>query len=187
MIRIAIIDDEPRQRRGMEQLIIALRPEAEVLAFRNAKEALEALRVQPAQIIFSDIRMPHMTGLDLAQRVHERMPNTLVILISAYSEFEYAHKAIELGVFSYLLKPIQPEAVREVLDKALERLEQRRREEAIIRMRDACLSERQQRLFQVWLSGELSAQQYSEMDGHLLPFIGISTHTYLIYHICAQM
>ena len=88
MIRIAIIDDEPRQRRGMEQLIIALRPEAEVLAFRNAKEALEALRVQPAQIIFSDIRMPHMTGLDLAQRVHERMPNTLVILISAYSEFE---------------------------------------------------------------------------------------------------
>ena len=139
MIRIAIIDDEPRQRRGMEQLIIALRPEAEVLAFRNAKEALEALRVQPAQIIFSDIRMPHMTGLDLAQRVHERMPNTLVILISAYSEFEYAHKAIELGVFSYLLKPIQPEAVREVLDKALERLEQRRREEAIIRMRDACL------------------------------------------------
>lgn len=71
MIRIAIIDDEPRQRRGMEQLIIALRPEAEVLAFRNAKEALEALRVQPAQIIFSDIRMPHMTGLDLAQRVHE--------------------------------------------------------------------------------------------------------------------
>ena len=107
MIRIAIIDDEPRQRRGMEQLIIALRPEAEVLAFRNAKEALEALRVQPAQIIFSDIRMPHMTGLDLAQRVHERMPNTLVILISAYSEFEYAHKAIELGVFSYLLKPIQ--------------------------------------------------------------------------------
>ena len=137
MIRIAIIDDEPRQRRGMEQLIIALRPEAEVLAFRNAKEALEALRVQPAQIIFSDIRMPHMTGLDLAQRVHERMPNTLVILISAYSEFEYAHKAIELGVFSYLLKPIQPEAVREVLDKALERLEQRRREEAIIRMRDA--------------------------------------------------
>ena len=168
MIRIAIIDDEPRQRRGMEQLIIALRPEAEVLAFRNAKEALEALRVQPAQIIFSDIRMPHMTGLDLAQRVHERMPNTLVILISAYSEFEYAHKAIELGVFSYLLKPIQPEAVRAVLDKALERLEQRRREEAIIRMRDACLSERQQRLFQVWLSGELSAQQYSEMDGHLL-------------------
>ena len=90
MIRIAIIDDEPRQRRGMEQLIIALRPEAEVLAFRNAKEALEALGVQPAQIIFSDIRMPHMTGLDLAQRVHERMPNTLVILISAYSEFEYA-------------------------------------------------------------------------------------------------
>ena len=145
MIRIAIIDDEPRQRRGMEQLIIALRPEAEVLAFRNAKEALEALGVQPAQIIFSDIRMPHMTGLDLAQRVHERMPNTLVILISAYSKFEYAHKAIELGVFSYLLKPIQPEAVREVLDKALERLEQRRREEAIIRMRDACLLERQQR------------------------------------------
>ena len=48
MIRIAIIDDEPRQRRGMEQLIIALRPEAEVLAFRNAKEALEALGVQPA-------------------------------------------------------------------------------------------------------------------------------------------
>lgn len=114
MIRIAIIDDEPRQRRGMEQLIIALRPEAEVLAFRNAKEALEALRVQPAQIIFSDIRMPHMTGLDLAQRVHERMPNTLVILISAYSEFEYAHKAIDWAMFSYLLKPIQPEAVREV-------------------------------------------------------------------------
>lgn len=167
MIRIAIIDDEPRQRRGMEQLIAALQPEAEVLAFRNAKEALEALSVQPAQIIFSDIRMPHMTGLDLAQRVHELMPNTLVILISAYSEFEYAHKAIELGVFSYLLKPIQPEAVRGALEKALKRLEERKREEAIIRMRDACLSERQQRLFQLWLSGELSAQQRREMDGQL--------------------
>ena len=56
-----------------------------------------------------------MTGLELAQSGHERMPNTLVILISAYSEFEYAHKAIELGVFSYLLMPFQHVAVREVL------------------------------------------------------------------------
>ena len=121
-MRIYIVDDEPRQRRGMEQLIRNLYPEASILSFNNGLLAIQNMDKQPADIIFSDIRMPHITGLELAERIHHEYPNTIIILISAYAEFEYAQKAISLHVFEYLVKPVQPENVKAVLMRAIEHL-----------------------------------------------------------------
>lgn len=121
-MKIYIVDDEPRQRRGMEQLIRNLYPEADILSFNNGLLAIQSMDKQPADIIFSDIRMPHMMGLELAERIHHEYPNTIIILISAYAEFEYAQKAISLHVFEYLVKPVQPENVKAVLLRAIEHL-----------------------------------------------------------------
>jgi len=106
----------------MEQLIHALYPQAEILSFNNGLPAMQCMTENPADIIFSDIRMPHMTGLELAEQIHTMCPKTVVILISAYAEFEYAQKAISLHVFEYLVKPILPVKVQEVLLRAIDYL-----------------------------------------------------------------
>jgi len=167
MIRVLIIDDEPRQRRGMEQLLKSIRPDLEIVSLRNGREALDEIRLRPAQIIFSDIRMPHMTGLELAEQVRLILPDTLVILISAYAEFEYAHRAIELNVFSYLLKPIKPDAVRDVLQKALDRLARQQADRVQTTLKEArmrnALSQYHQHLLNLWLAGKLGREQWGEV------------------------
>lgn len=128
---VFIIDDEPQQRAGMDSLIKGKYKDAEVYSFRNGADALTAMQQKPADIIFSDIRMPHISGLELAERVHEIQPDTIVILISAYTEFEYARKAIDIGVFTYLLKPINPAEVFQVYEKAVSVISSRKKQNRI--------------------------------------------------------
>ena len=118
-MRIYIIDDEPRQRRGMEQLVRSLYPQSNILTFNNGLLAVQSMDEHPADVIFSDIRMPHMSGLELAEHVYQTHPYTIIILVSAYAEFEYAQKAISLHVFEYLIKPVQPSKIKEILIRAV--------------------------------------------------------------------
>lgn len=118
-MRIFIADDEPQQRSGMQHLIKSKYQDFDVLTFKNGAECLEEYMKQPADIVFSDIRMPHMSGLDLTEKMRKINPSLIVILISAYTEFEYARKGIDLGVFSYLLKPINPSDVFQIMEKAI--------------------------------------------------------------------
>jgi len=94
-------------------------------AFTDAASALDSLEWNAADLLITDIRMPAMSGLDFAQAVLEKNPETLVVFLTAYKDFEYAHRGIDIGVFSYLLKPVTYHDIQELCEKAKNTLDSR--------------------------------------------------------------
>ncbi|MGV2449068.1 UNVERIFIED_CONTAM: LytTR family DNA-binding domain-containing protein [Ralstonia mannitolilytica] len=109
-----IIDDEPLARSEMRSLIteisgIDIRGE-----FSNALSALEFLKDNEVDLIFLDIEMPMVTGLEFAEMLPKK---SLIIFTTAYSQ--YALKSYELEAVDYLLKPIDPQRLEKAIDKAV--------------------------------------------------------------------
>lgn len=117
--KVLVVDDEFIERDGLRYLIESKGFPVDVLEAPNGREALDVLRSQPIDILVSDIRMPFMDGLELMQHARTLDPKLTILLYTAYSEFEYARKAIELGAFGYLLKPIDPDNFHDQFARAL--------------------------------------------------------------------
>ncbi|HEY0611354.1 MAG TPA: LytTR family DNA-binding domain-containing protein [Chitinophaga sp.] len=108
-----IVDDEPLARQGMRSLIEEI-SNLEILGqFSNAPAALEFIKSNHVDLIFLDIQMPRVTGLEFAEQVSE---STLVIFTTAYAK--YAIKSYELDAIDYLLKPIDKERLKKAIAKA---------------------------------------------------------------------
>lgn len=80
-------------------------------------QALDLIEQYNPFLLITDIRMPVMDGLELIEKAHETHPDLVCVIISGYSEFEYAQKAIRLDVTDYLLKPVDLDQLRKVLSK----------------------------------------------------------------------
>ena len=111
MSKIMIVDDEWAEREGMKYLIAKTGLGLEIEDAPNGAAALERLQ-QGAEIdiLMTDIEMPFMDGLELCLRARELRPEMKTVIFSAHSQFEYAQKAIDAGVTSYILPP-EPEQV----------------------------------------------------------------------------
>ena len=102
---------------------IARRIEESNSAFRvivraeNGAEALEQARELLPDVVFSDIKMPEIDGIELIARLKEEHPAILCVLISGYSDFEYMKAAIQNSAVDYLLKPVNPEELRRLLQR----------------------------------------------------------------------
>ncbi|WP_379155759.1 response regulator [Paenibacillus sp. sgz5001063] len=92
----------------------------------NSIEAKQMLEVSPADILITDIRMPEVSGIDLLEHVSTLKLKTKVIFLTGYSEFEYTQKAIRLGAFDYLLKPVDKEDMEKVIRKVTQVIEDNR-------------------------------------------------------------
>ncbi|MDF2613042.1 MAG: putative response regulatory protein [Clostridia bacterium] len=104
-LRVILVDDEIQAIEYLKELIDWNKYGFEVVAeCTDGKRVLESFEKLDPHIIIADISMPGMNGLQLCEKIKEHNPNCQVILLTAYSEFEYAKKAIELGVSNYLLK-----------------------------------------------------------------------------------
>lgn len=118
MYKVFLADDERWITIGLKKMI-----EKTGLPFQVVGEAydgvttLEAVEEKKPEVLFTDIRMPGLDGLALLEKLNERMPDMKVIIISGYSEFSYAKKAIRMHAFDYLLKPIEQEQLDELLDR----------------------------------------------------------------------
>ena len=84
---------------------------------RNGLEALDVVSDDPPDIVITDIRMPMMDGLELIEKIKMLSPDTEIIILSGFSEFSYAQKAMSYGVKHYLLKPTRKEDLTELLRK----------------------------------------------------------------------
>lgn len=111
MYYILVVDDEPKHRKGLINMIKMFRPDYNVFGARNGQEALNFISTNPIDILITDIKMPIMDGLELIEKLMEHHKNIKIILLSAYAHFEYAQKAISLGAFDYLLKPIDGDRI----------------------------------------------------------------------------
>lgn len=130
--RVMIVDDERFIRRSFINRIDWNRYGMEVVGEAgDGRSACEMIPALEPDVIFADIRMPVMDGLELAAFVQERYSGIYVILVTAYSEFEYARRGIASGVFDYVLKPLNPELLDETLSRLLPLLEKegKRRQE----------------------------------------------------------
>ncbi|WP_238555101.1 LytR/AlgR family response regulator transcription factor [Chryseobacterium sp. P1-3] len=109
-----IIDDEPLARAEMRSLIHETSKIDILGEFSNAPSALEFLKDNDADLIFLDIEMPLVTGLEFAEMLPKK---SLIIFTTAYAQ--YALKSYELEAVDYLLKPIDPQRLEKAIDKAV--------------------------------------------------------------------
>ncbi|MDQ0886754.1 two-component system response regulator YesN [Paenibacillus sp. V4I9] len=126
--KVLVLDDEPKQRKGIiAKMNISGLPITIVGEAGDGIEGLElALRVQP-DIVITDIRMPGMDGLDFIERAKELNPEIVFVIISGYSDFDFAKRAIKYGVSDYLLKPIDEAELRSNLANIILKIEETRK------------------------------------------------------------
>lgn len=122
---------------------------------RDGETALEMIPEIRPDIVLMDINLPLLNGLETSRRIREMLPGVKIILLTGYREFRYAQEAIRIGVFRYLLKPIDPDELRNTLASAAEEI---RRERSVSRMAHAAkymeLTEARERFLNRWLTGE---------------------------------
>ena len=122
-MRILIVEDEVMIREGLSNLIKTHTGHTVIGEACNGQEGLAlAVRYRP-ELVITDIRMPVMDGLQMIEKFHEMNLFVHVVILSGYSEFEYAKKAIRFGVEDYLLKPLAAEDIVEVLERIRNKLE----------------------------------------------------------------
>lgn len=122
MYKIVIADDERMIREGLLSLDWEANGMKVVGVAKNGVEAEEIIDSQIFDVLLTDIKMPGMGGLELARNLKEANPAAKVILLSGYSEFSYAQKAISLGIYGYLLKPSTPTEIIEYVKAACEKI-----------------------------------------------------------------
>ena len=128
MNHILLVEDEPASADYLASLIRRELPGMEVAAVvENGEEALHFIRRQPVDIVVTDIKMPVMDGLKLAEAVRAAWPMIPVVIVSGYELFEYAKTALRYGVSDYLLKPVKPQELAECLERVALRLEYSRK------------------------------------------------------------
>lgn len=123
--KILLVDDERKESEGISFLINRYGYPLEIRQAANGKKALELMEKESFDILFTDVKMPIMDGLSLAKAVSTQWPETIIIIFSAYSEFDYAKKAIEAGVVDYLLKPIELDEFQRCMERTLKKLKEK--------------------------------------------------------------
>lgn len=127
MYRVIVADDEGYVRDLLVKNLTKISPDLEVVAVAsNGREALQKALVMKPDIVITDIAMPFMDGLEFITCLQEAGIQSKTIIISGYDEFNYARRAISLGVKDYLLKPFLPKDLEQVLAKAVQELDSQR-------------------------------------------------------------
>lgn len=114
-MKIIIVDDEPKICRGLQKMLGAQEGWTVAGVFEQAAAALEFLQSNRVDVMITDIRMPETSGLELIHHIRSTNQELHIVILSGYSNFAYAQKAIELGVTRYLVKPTSPRELLEVL------------------------------------------------------------------------
>jgi two-component system response regulator YesN len=118
MIKVVVAEDEELILNDIAKKIQQANPIFTVVGVaQNGKQALELVETFSPDLLLTDIRMPVLDGLELLKNVSLNYPYIKTIIVSGYSEFEYAKHAIKYGVNDYLLKPLELEELRKALTK----------------------------------------------------------------------
>lgn len=132
MYKMMIVEDEYLVRQGISSLIDFEKLGMEVLAeAENGLEAWELFQKEQAAILLTDINMPRMNGISLAQLVREHYPETHIVFLTGYDDFDYALSAVKLGADDYLLKPFSKADVEEMLLKLKDKLDREEKRQQI--------------------------------------------------------
>lgn len=136
-LNVLIVDDEYlirnllRMRINWEEQGMSIMGEAS-----NAQEALDLVDKQQPDIMFTDIYMPNMDGIELSRLILKKYPDIKIVVVTGHDEFEYARQSIQIGIVDFILKPIRAAELLTVTDKLRAMIdEERKREQEIQRLR----------------------------------------------------
>ncbi len=127
--RALVADDEPMIRRGIISFLNSNDDFEVVAEAEDGEIALEKAKTTAIDVFFVDINMPFLNGLDFIKELKKLYPEALVVIITGYDLFSYARKAVGLGVFDYVLKPLQEDVFDELLGRIRVALRERSNEE----------------------------------------------------------
>lgn len=124
MIRVLIAEDEDIERNALRTLIQQYYQDKITIVGEavNGKEAVELANKLKPHILLLDIHMPMVNGLEAAEKIRNTNPETIIVIVTAYSTFDYARRAIKLGVQDYLIKPYSISSLTEMMDNAVAKL-----------------------------------------------------------------
>lgn len=161
MLRVLIIDDEPYVREGLKYIIDWKENGFEVCGeASNGDEGYDRILELKPDVILLDIQMPGRQGLDILKDIRNKGVNGKFIIISGYSNFDYAKKAIRYGVKDYLLKPIEEEELLEIVLKLKKEIEEEKKSQSYLEQNKTAL--RQYLLGQLILNKEI--KEYEDVN-----------------------
>jgi two-component system alkaline phosphatase synthesis response regulator PhoP len=136
---VLIIDDEATLRQMMARVL--QREGYEVTTAANGKDGLALTSEHPFDLVYLDIRMPDMNGLEVLKTIHTKLPDLPVVLFTAQPDLHSALEALRHGATDYLLKPLKPQTVIDRTKTILESMQEERRKREIQRQIEALQSE----------------------------------------------
>jgi two-component system response regulator YesN len=168
-MKILIVDDEPRHRRGMKNMILTLRPADLVLDAKDGAAALALIKEERPDVVLTDIRMPNMDGLEFLGMLERENMKPKVVMVSAYDRFEYAQTAMRHGAYDYLVKPVDEDKVKSLLQRVeaalrAETIRDSESETLKLKLQEAASAYRK-RLLLSWMNGILSEAEREELAG----------------------
>ncbi len=138
MARVLIAEDENNIRNFVKEALEI--DDHEVTAASNGKEALEALEQRTFDVLITDLKMPHVGGIELATKAKEILPDMQLIIMTAYGSVQTAVQAMKMGALDYLQKPLKLSELRALVRRAEERARIARTEEPAVTLEMADLS-----------------------------------------------
>ncbi|HIE57669.1 MAG TPA: response regulator, partial [Anaerolineales bacterium] len=121
-IRVLIVDDHPNTAEMLARMIRKLDFPMEVLTASSGEDALQQLGSDLVDIVITDFMMPGMSGLDLIETLQDGRKPAHIILMTAYDTPGLSTTARRLGIQNYLVKPVDPERVRDIVSKAIQEI-----------------------------------------------------------------
>ncbi len=149
MLKVMIVDDMDIGRRELKRLKLW----GEEIGFfiaeeaKNGQEALKKLEENPIDLIITDIKMPKVDGIELLKIVSDKKLCSCVVLLSDYSEFNYARQGLVLGAFDYMVKPVNEEDLNRVLQRVKKFILDKRHEQQSITQLKQRLAEKMETFF----------------------------------------
>ncbi|MBI4804197.1 MAG: sigma-54-dependent Fis family transcriptional regulator [Desulfovibrio sp.] len=119
---ILLVDDQPDFTKGLARLISSRHPLLDIIQAHDGAQALALLDEKIPNLMFTDLRMPGMSGQELLERAHARNPMLTVVMLTAHGDVSSAVAALKAGAYDFITKPVEPDNLFLTLDKALERM-----------------------------------------------------------------
>lgn len=172
MYKVFIVEDEIVIREGIKNKIHWEDEGFKIVGDESDGELAYPMiiKAQP-DILITDIKMPFMDGLELSKLLKKEMPQLKIIIISGYSDFGYAQKAIDIGVNEYLLKPITSDKLFTAVKNAASAIEKERKDKQILEQYQLLVyqkqSEKRTDFFNALVSGKISLSQIIEQEKEL--------------------
>lgn len=186
-MKILVVDDEHILRTRLKSVLEQSGlPLSAVFTAENALNAIECIEKEQPQIVITDIRMPIMSGLELATHIHTHYPQIKVILVTGYSDFEYARTAIQNNVFEYLLKPIDSENLIAVILRAQKEIESAEKNERLFKVFKEHFSDNLQSARRQFVENLLFRSGVFQNADDLREAYGFNFKTYRLVSVCCR-